>query len=177
MIRLLSTLSSVLDTFGKGAFAVGMNAEWDNLLVLGQGVRLLVTLLGRLPQNRIYFQPAYETDSEGVDRADLTNRDNGRWNNSISAVIHVGVPAVWDSDGTIVGRFFRLWDVDGDQEYIDFNDPDTKFSYVSILSNLDGSFKDLKQLPPASAVSSDDNDPFNDRLEVIEFRSSLTPKS
>jgi len=180
MIRLLSTLSSVLDTFGKGAFEVGMNAQWDNLLVLGQGVRLLVAVLGRLPQNRIYFQPAYETDSDGIDRADLSNRkDQGSsWDNSIRAVIHVGVPAVVDPDtGGVVGRFLRVWDHDDDQEYIDFNDPETDFSYVSILSSLYGAFKDLKQVPPASARSSDDNDDFSGKLEVIEFRSSLTPKS
>jgi hypothetical protein len=173
VIRLLSMLSSVLDTFAKAAFEVGIDistdTEWDNLLDLGQGVRRLVNLLGRLPQNKISFQPAYEI-SPGVDSTFLV----GDWDDSVSAVIHIGVPAVYTETKTASGRFLRLYRTDEPPQggdHIDFNSPDAPtFSFISIIGNLNDLFQNLQQVPPSTAVSNNDTENFNDALDALEFR-------
>ena len=173
MIRLLSTLSSVLDTFGKAAFDVGMDTiqGWNDMLALGEGVRQLVTLLGRLPQDKIFFQPAYETDKPLV--TDVGNDSTlltGDWNDSISAAIHIGVPPTMDANKRFTGRFFRLADGNG-PAFIDFNGPNAqKKAFVSILNNLNQNFKDIRQMPPQTATSNHPGDNLNDILELLEFR-------
>jgi hypothetical protein len=169
MIRLLSTLSSVLDTFGKAAFDIGMDTAqgWKDLLVLGEGVRQLVTLLGRLPQDKIFFQPAYETDKPLVtDAVNDSTLLTGDWDDSISAAIHIGVPATKQTGG----RFFRLADGNG-PAFIDFNGPDAPIrAFVSIVNNLNQRFQDIRQMPPQTATSNHSGDNLNDILELLEFR-------
>jgi hypothetical protein len=173
VIRLLSTLSSVLDTFGKAAFDIGMDTAkgWKDLLVLGEGVRQLVTLLGRLPQDKIFFQPAYETDKLLV--TDVVNDSTlltGDWNDSISAAIHIGVPPMPDQNKKLFGRYFRLADGNG-PAFIDFNGPDAPaIAFISIVNNLNQTFQDIRQMPPKTATSNRIGDNLNDILELLEFR-------
>jgi len=126
-------------------------------------------LLGRLPQNKISFQPAYEIYA-GVDRTFLV----GDWDDSVSAVIHIGVPAVFTEAKTASGRFLRLYRTDASSQggdHIDFNSPDAPtFSFISIIGNLDEQFQNLQQVPPFTAISNNDTENFNDALDALEFR-------
>jgi hypothetical protein len=169
VIRLLSTLSSVLDTFAK-ATTLGVAADpsgnWANLLGLGQGVRLLVALLGRIPQSKIYFQQTYPGD-EGGDRVILDSETLGNddWNDTISAAIHIGVP-YRDS-----GKWFRLSDANG-KDWLDFNNPNAPFSFVSIVGNLNLNYDQSKHcFPPDTAQARDSSKGanMNDKLERLEF--------
>jgi hypothetical protein len=169
IIRLLSTLSSVLDTFAKATtlgVAADPNGDWENLLGLGQGVRLLVALLGRIPQRKIYFQQTYPGD-EGGDRVILDNDTLGNddWDDKITAAIHIGVP-YRDS-----GKWFRLSDANG-EDWLDFNNPNAPFSFVSIVGNLNVNYDQSKRcFPPNTAQPRDSARGHNmdNKLERLEF--------
>ena len=176
MIRLLSALSAVLDTFTKEAVEAGAGtvSTWGDILGLGEGVRLLVALLGRIPQSKIYFKPT-RTDSDGVDRADLDSKTIGTddWDDRISAVIHIGQYAQYNRDKQPQGKWFRLADTNG-PKWIDFNNPNQVFSYISIVSNLNVNYDTLKHsYPPHTADTNHPGSNLNDILERLEFRSSF----
>jgi hypothetical protein len=176
MIRLLSALSAVLDTFTKAAVEAGTGTvtAWGDILGLGEGVRLLVALLGRIPQSKIYFKPT-RTDSDGVDRADLDSEtiSTDDWDDRISAVIHIGKYAKYIGDRQPQGKWFRLADTNG-PKWIDFNNPNQVFSYISVVSNLNVNYDTLKHsYPPHTADTNHPGSNLNDILERLEFRSSF----
>src|SRR5205823_3097942 len=135
----------------------GVNAatDWPQLLQLGQGVRFLLNLLGRLPKDRISYQPVYDGNSLVL---------GGGWNDSISGVIHIGVPAKAKGD-----EFFRLADSNG-PAFIDFNGPDAPTAaFVSIVSNLNMAFSNAPQFPKMTATSNHPGSNLNDILEQLMF--------
>lgn len=180
VIRLLSTLSSVLDTFSKAAATLGVAANppvglWANLLGLGQAVRLLVALLGRIPQSNIYFQPAYQSQT-GPDNISTFETcvdvgDNFAQFLPARAAIHIGVPAVYTDPKTFqsTGKWFRIAAISDvgsvSLPFLDFNNPNFIFSYFSIVKDLKGEFdKFTYPYPPFTA----DTDP-DPGLDVTKF--------
>jgi hypothetical protein len=160
--RVLSTLSSVLDTISQVVSSVVAGndpnrAYWEPLLTLGQGVNLIVGLLGSIPAGARYYQPVYTAQG--------SKTLNGDWDDSISALIHVGVPA--DEAGQV---YFRLSDSNG-TDSVEVNSPRsaTKEQYICVLADFNTQFEDIVQYPGGTAWSNEPNTNPNDRLEILNF--------
>ena len=154
--RFLSTLSSALETIAKAAATGGLGSDpaWSDILLLGQGVQYLTTLLARLPHTNIYYQPVRTGTF-----VDLW----GEWNDTISGVIHIGPPATLRGD-----QWFQLADANG-PAFIDFNKNGT--TPISIVPNLNGAFAGMMQFPAGTAVANQPGSNLNDILERVNFPS------
>lgn len=158
LVELLSTLSALLGGLTNAVQLVaGDVTAWSDFIGLGQAVVLLATQLGQIASTRIAFLPIYA--------AGTTRKLRGEWDDAISAMIHIGVPATQSGD-----TFFRVSDSNG-SGYIDQNGLGAATAYSSIIPDLNDPFASLLQVPAGAATTNQPKTNFNDTLEVLGFPS------
>lgn len=158
-INYIARLTGVLNKIASVGTSLG-DKDWQDLLGLATGLGYLSDQLGRIDPGKVFFQPCLQDNWRCI------NLSASVFNNSISAVISVGVPSA---------NGFVLSDSDGNT-YITCG----RTTYYSILPDLNlgcdpikdrgCDFGKLQQIPPGCANT---NNPvkvyYNDRLEVLGY--------
>jgi hypothetical protein len=152
--NLIASMTSVLNKII--AVATTLGTDWTDFLNLATAFSVLADRVGRISLSSanpgyIYFQPCL-CEQPGA----CINLSKTSWNNAVSAVIAIGNPST---------NGFVLSDADGDG-YIAFG---ASSSYSSILPSLDGTFSDIQQIPPFSALTNQPTKNLNDKLEVLGY--------
>jgi hypothetical protein len=144
-VRFLSRLGTVLNNVVAVAHLLAPDelSDWREILDLAMACGLLTDKLGRTDPDRIFFIPAWRYNEKIRIKKNI-----------ISTVIYIGRPGhVW----------FELRGGQGGTDFITMR-------RTSVLPDLKGRFEDVVQLPPGSVEATSTHKKYDNRLEVLVFR-------